>query len=139
MDITLGFAKGTQNLSVCEKNLAGELHGSPLSLAETGEVLVRKALNAPIASPRLKEIVKPGEKTVIITSDITRPCPSHLILPALLDELEAGGCDLADVTVVFAVGSHRKHTAEEQHKLVGSAYDRVKCIDADAADRKSVV
>ena len=71
---------------------------------------------------------------MIITSDITRPCPSHLILPALLDELEEGGCDLNDVTVVFAVGSHRKHTPEEQKKLVGEeAYRRVKCIDADAA------
>ena len=53
MDITLGFAKGEQILSVADKNLAAELHGAPLSLAETGAPLVKKALEAPIASPRL--------------------------------------------------------------------------------------
>ncbi|MHB1653593.1 MAG: lactate racemase domain-containing protein [Desulfitobacteriaceae bacterium] len=35
----------------------------------------------PIQSPRLRDIVQPGEKIVIITSDITRPVPSKLILP----------------------------------------------------------
>ena len=63
------------------------------------------ALEKPIGSPRLKDIVKPGEKIAIITSDITRPMPTYKVMPALLEELKEAGVDYNDVTLVFALGS----------------------------------
>jgi nickel-dependent lactate racemase len=90
------------------------------------------ALAAPLDSPRLCELVHPGQKVVIITSDITRPCPSHLLLPPLMDELASADVQDEDVTVVFGLGSHRKHTKEEQEALVGSTMAaRLRCIDSD--------
>ena len=56
---------------------------------ETEEV--RRALREPIGKPVLAELVNPGDSVCIITSDITRPCPSTVILPPLIDELEAAG------------------------------------------------
>ena len=47
---------------------------------------VKKALEEPIGSARLKDIVKPGEKIAIITSDLTRPMPTWKVMPQLLDE-----------------------------------------------------
>ncbi|MBR3923032.1 MAG: DUF2088 domain-containing protein, partial [Kiritimatiellae bacterium] len=35
----------------------------------------------------------------------------YKVMPALLDELEAAGVSLDDVTLVFGLGSHRKQTA----------------------------
>ena len=35
-------------------------------------------------------------------------------MPALLDELYAAGVRREDVTLVFALGSHRRHTDEER-------------------------
>ena len=84
---------------------------------------------------RLSKIVKPGESIVIITSDITRPVPSYDVIPPILDELQLAGVEDKDVTVVFALGSHRCHTEEEKIKLVGEeVYNRVKCIDCDPKD-----
>lgn len=93
---------------------------------------VRLALIAPIDSPSLCQLVKAGQKIVIITSDITRPCPSYKILPPLMEELGAAGVRDEDVTVIFGLGTHRKQTDEERISLVGSEMAaRLKCIDSD--------
>jgi lactate racemase len=63
-------------------------------------------------------MVKPGEKIAIITSDITRPMPSKIVLPIAMEELDRAGIKDEDITVVFALGSHRKHTEEEKRYLV---------------------
>ncbi len=94
---------------------------------------VKRALAEPIGSPRLKDIVKAGEKVVIVTSDITRPMPSYRVLPAVIDELAAAGVLLEDITVVLALGSHRPHTEDEKKTLVGDAVytSGVQVIDSD--------
>jgi len=96
---------------------------------------VSLALAAPIGSPPLRQLVKPGQKVAIVTSDITRPCPSWLLLPPLLDELNQAGVQDDDVLVVFALGTHRRHTAEEQVRLLGpDVARRVAWMDSDPDD-----
>lgn len=135
MEIELGFGAGVQKLAVPDENLIGILLPNPVEHALTGEEEVLRALSDPIGTPRLGEIVHPGEKIAIVTSDITRPMPSYKVLPALLDELYAAGVRREDITVVFGLGSHRKQTPDEQKKLVGErAFAEVKCIDGDDSD-----
>ena len=50
---------------------------------------LRSALRQPVGSPPLRELAKSGQRVGIIFNDITRPTPNELILPALLDELDA--------------------------------------------------
>ena len=135
MRIELGFGKGTQTLEAPDRNVLGVIEANEFTPEQTGMEEVRRALAAPIAAPRLRDVVRPGERIAIITSDITRPCPSYLILPPVLEELRAAGCSLEDVCVVFALGSHRKHTPEEMRKLVGEeVYGQVRCLDSDPAN-----
>ena len=135
MKLRFGFGTGFQEVDVPNKNLIAELHANDVPVELTGEAEVRRALIAPIGSPRLKDIVHPGEKIAIITSDITRPMPTFKVMPALLDELYAGGVRKEDVTLVFALGSHRKHTEAEQKKLAGErAWNEIKCVDSDPDD-----
>lgn len=131
MNFTYGYAKETRCFSVPDENLLCEVTQNPVHVEVTGAGAVQDALKHPIGTPRLGELVRPGQKIVIITSDITRPCPSHVILPELLRELSEAGVRDEQITVVFALGSHRVHTAEEQRKLVGDeVYDRVRCVDS---------
>lgn len=135
MKLSFGFGAGVQEAEVPEKNLMGVLHANEVELALTGEAEVRRALSEPIGSPRLGEIVRPGEKIAIVTSDITRPMPTYQVMPALLDELYAAGVDRRDITLVFALGSHRKHTDEERRKLAGErAFAEITCVDCDPTD-----
>ena len=135
MKLRFGFGTGFQEVEVPDKNLIGELHANDVPVKLTGEAEVRRALIAPIGSPRLKDIVHAGEKIAIITSDITRPMPTAKVMPALLDELYAGGVKKEDVTLVFALGSHRRHTEAEQRKLAGErAWNEIRCVDSDPND-----
>lgn len=135
MKLEIGFGTTPQTVEIPDKNLIGVLTPNAVEITEKGEAVVRKALQNPIGTPRLTEIVKPGEKVVIIASDITRPAPSYKIIPAVLDALWEAGADPGDVTVVFALGSHRGHTPEEMKKLVGEkVFSQVRCVDGDPKD-----
>lgn len=93
---------------------------------------VRRSMENPIGTPRLNELARGKTDVVIITSDITRPCPSDRLLPFVLDELCAAGIELECITVIFATGSHRGHSPEEKKLLVGErVYARIRCIDND--------
>lgn len=135
MNIELGIGTGKQNVEIPDGNLLQVLTPNPVSHERAGEEEVRYALANPIGSPRLRDIVKPGEKIVMITSDITRPMPTYTVMPPLLDELYSAGVKAEDLTLVFALGSHRKHTEEEMRHLAGdSVYEEITCIDGDAED-----
>ena len=119
MKLTFGFGSGVQEVTLKDENLLGVLTGNDVPPGLTGEAEVRRALREPIGSEPLRDIVKPGEKIAIVTSDITRPMPTYKVMPALLEELYAAGVKKEDITLVFALGSHRKHTEEEMRKLAG--------------------
>ncbi|AOT72577.1 nickel-dependent lactate racemase [Geosporobacter ferrireducens] len=132
MEFILGFDKKTMTFKIDQNNLMTVLEPNKINIESSGVAEVKRSLLEPIGSPRLKEILKTGEKVVIITSDITRPMPSKVVLPILLEELYEANISDKDIKIVFALGSHRKHTEEEKKYLVGEAiYERIECIDSD--------
>lgn len=135
MKITLGFGDKEQEVRIPDKNIQEVLAPNQIVHGLSGDSEVQRALINPIGSQRLKEIVKPGEKIAIVTSDITRPMPTNIVMPLLLEELKQAGVDENDVTLVFALGSHRKHTVEEKKKLAGiDIYTRIRCVDSNPED-----
>ena len=135
MKLEFGFGSGVQEVSVPDEQLMGILRANEVIAPASEEEEVLRALRDPIGSKPLKEIIKPGKKIAIVTSDITRPMPTYKIMPALLDELYAAGANKGDITLVFALGSHRKHTPEEMEKLAGSrAWNEIRCVDSDPLD-----
>ena len=119
MKFQLKYGKGTVELEIEEKNYMGSLLPNEIEFGLKGEAEVKRALENPIGTKRLREIVKPEEKIIIITSDITRPMPSKTVLPPVIEELKKAKVQEKDMTVVLALGSHRKHTEEEKKMLVG--------------------
>ena len=74
--------------------------------------LVRRAMLSPVGSPRLCELARGKKNIVLIASDHTRPVPSKIIIPLMLDEIREGNPD-ADITILIATGCHRETTREE--------------------------
>ncbi len=134
MKIEVGYGNSVQSVEIPEKNIIKILRANPApqDAGPAGEEAVREALAHPIGSPALKEIIQPGEKIAIMTSDISRPMPTWDVMPALLDELYEAGADPSDITLVFARGSHRQQTEEERRHLAGErAWREIRCIDSD--------
>ena len=137
MEFQFGFAKKTVKFNIGKDNLLGEILPNKIEIDLMNENEIKKAMDNPIGSKKLKEIVVPGGKIVIITSDITRPMPSKLVLPVVLKELSEAGARDSDITIVLALGSHRSHTEEEKKYLLGEAiYSRIRCIDSNPKDFK---
>ena len=137
MDVLFGYAKEKINVTIPDENYMATLVPNHVELGLTGEEEVIRSLKSPIGTPRLKDMVTPGQKIAIITSDITRPMPSYKVIPHVLDELHEAGVKDKDVTVVFALGSHGGHTEERMRHMVGDkVFETVKCIDSDMNDTK---
>lgn len=134
-ELFFSIGKQTQSVFVEKQNLLDILRPNPVSISCVGEKAVYSALQNPIGTSRLRDIVHAGEKIAIITSDITRPMPTYAVMPALLDELYSAGVDPKDITLVFALGSHRPQTEAERRGLAGErAWREIQCIDGDSTD-----
>lgn len=135
MELNFGYGKTEQTVNVPDKNLLGVLTANEMEHKRLGVEAVEYALQNPIGAKALRSLVKAGQKIAIIASDISRPVPSYEILPSILEELFSAGCKAEDITVVFALGSHRNHTEEEMRRLAGDkVFDTVRCVDSDPND-----
>jgi nickel-dependent lactate racemase len=101
---------------------------------------LRSALRDPLGSPPLTQLVRPGQRVVVVHSDITRPTPNDRILPVLLAELESAGIARQDITLLNALGTHRPQTDAELRAMLGSQVVRdYRCLQHDANDGANLV
>jgi lactate racemase len=94
-------------------NLAFEISPSHVRPATDPGGLILSVLRHPLGTPPLREMLWPGQRVLIIADDNTRRTPARLILPILLDELNAGGVQDGDIAVLVSSGTHRHMTPEE--------------------------
>ncbi len=132
--IQLPYGHGSLDLHVEEDRLEAVVRAQMGSLEpEPGEAaLVRYALEHPIGTPRLSELVQGKDRIVLVTSDHTRAVPSRITLPLQLAEIRHGNPD-ADITILIATGLHRMTTEQEQRRMFGDAIvdeERIVCNDA---------
>jgi lactate racemase len=130
--IQMAFGRTAIELEIPERNIFSVILPSEPENKEEADSLIKKALENPIKSRRLSEIVNPDSRIAIIVSDVTRPTPTAKILPPLLEELHLGGAKEENICIVFALGLHRQQTEEESKKLVGEEiYKKILCIQHD--------
>lgn len=93
--------------------------------------VVERALNEPVGSPALQEIVekKAAKEVAVAVDDGTRPTPQEKLLPPLLDELNAAGVEDEDILLLIALGTHRYMSEEEIYDRFGTVPDRVRIIN----------
>ena len=97
----------------------------------------REAVENPVASDPLGELVSPRDNVVIVTSDGTRPVPNRQLIPWILEALPARG---DQVSVLLGNGTHRANTDAEIEGMFGSAVaDRLRIRNHDAYDRSNNV
>jgi nickel-dependent lactate racemase len=111
--VELPYGKGKIEVRIPEENLVGVYSPKDIRpVADVKEEVIR-ALERPIGSKPLREIVKGACKVVIVADDNTRLTPTDRILPVLLDEMNAAGVQDSQITVIIALGTHRFMTPEE--------------------------
>jgi nickel-dependent lactate racemase len=100
---------------------------------------VRDALRHPIGSPPVTDALRPEDTVAITCCDITRPMPSHVVLPVLLEEIERV-VPRERITLVNGTGTHRANTEPELRRMFGDAvFERYRIVTHDARDPESLV
>ena len=97
--------------------LVSKAHDYKTDLSEIE--IVKNALNNPIDSPLLSELAKGKNNVVIIASDHTRPVPSRVIMPLMLEEIRKGN-PKASIRILIATGCHRGTSKSELVDKFGS-------------------
>jgi lactate racemase len=133
--IALAYGQQEVSVDVPPANLLGVFYPKPVPKMTDEVYLLRQALDNPIGTRPLKQIVHPGQKIAIIISDLTRPAPSGRMLPPLLKELQAAGIPEEDVFIVLALGLHRPMTdGEIEAVLSADIKRRYQVINHDPLD-----
>ena len=139
----LQFPYGREKLNL--ELPADRLNGTLFSSAHEYETnkseieIVKEAMANPIETSKLKELAKDKEKIVIISSDHTRPVPSHITMPILLDEIESVNSE-AEITILVATGFHRASTKEELRDKYGNRIvDEINIEMHDSRDESQMV
>lgn len=110
----LPYYKGHINYEIPDELVNGVLVSQTENYIpeDTEQNLVIKALQNPIDSLPLSELAKDKKHIVIISSDHTRPVPSHITMPILLKEIRKNNPNVK-ITILIATGMHRPTTHEE--------------------------
>ncbi|MCG8642870.1 MAG: lactate racemase domain-containing protein [Desulfobacterales bacterium] len=106
---------------------------------------VRKALDSPHGFPPLRELGGPNKKIVIAFPDRVKGgahknAHRRVSIPIILEELIKGGTKLENITLLCAIGLHRKNTLEEWYGYLGRDIvnqfypDRLVNHDAESED-----
>ena len=137
-EIQLAYGSGTVNLAFAEDRFevlaANAALRQPLTDWEIGQ-----ALDSPIDSAPLEELLTSGETVLIVASDATRATASAQLINLLVRRVIQQGISPADITVIFANGIHRPTTAaEKQTLLTPFILQRIKTIDHNAFDEKQL-
>jgi len=94
---------------------------------------VRAALKDPIAGPSLETLARPGRKTGLVFSDLTRPLPRRLLVGAVLGGLRS--IPPQDIVLFNALGTHRPSPASELEDMLGPEIARTRrIVQNDAFD-----
>ncbi|MGB3480188.1 MAG: nickel-dependent lactate racemase [bacterium] len=118
------FGKKAVNCEVSKENLMGVLEYSRHEVEPLKQIL-EQSISNPIGKPRLIDLLKKNKPrdVVILVSDITRSIADYsTILGFLVSEIVDAGIDEKNIEFVVALGTHRKHTPEENGILYRDLY-----------------
>jgi nickel-dependent lactate racemase len=94
--------------------------------------VIQEAMENPIGTERLEDLLKADHSVVTMVDDITRPTPAAKILPFILQRIEEAGIPDQAVRIFMAIGTHRPMTEEELRvKLSDTVRERYRVINRD--------
>lgn len=127
--VKLAYGKGHITVNVPEDAAVIEPRHLPALPDEKAAVV--EAMRKPFGSRPLKEMAKATDTVGIVIADLTRPTPSHKLVPWIMEELSH--VPRENFVVINGLGSHRANTHEELVQMLGEdIVNTVKIVQSDA-------
>ncbi len=121
LEIQIPYGGETQNASLPTGILLGTLDVSDTPELQNRDDAIREAIENPIGlSKSIFEIVNPGETVAIVVPDSFRTSRIEQVLPILVTGLLEAGISAVDISFVYATGTHRGPTPDEERRILGN-------------------
>ena len=138
-ELELPYGRGLVKFAFDESRFsiltANSSHDAALTDLDIGS-----ALDSPIASLPLDEIVGSDDSVLIVVSDATRATASAHVVNLLVRRLVQTGVSPANIAVIFATGIHRQVSEQEKRELLTPfVVQRLRVLQHDAYDSASLV
>ncbi len=138
--ISLPYGKQHISFNVPDENLVGVLWPSAIEACSNPHQEIERALDHPLGTQRIEQIVSAREKVLILVDDYTRATPVPLILPHLLERLRSRQVRDEDITLLVSTGTHRPCSESElREKLGEELYGRYRTEQHDCTDKSNQV
>jgi nickel-dependent lactate racemase len=119
MRIKLDYGQTGMDVELPDDRIVGPLAIRLVEPLADPAAAVAQAIRQPIGSRPLAEIAKGRQNACILVCDITRPVPNRIILPPILQTLEAQGIARRDILILVATGLHRPNEGAELVEVLG--------------------
>ena len=133
-EIELGY--GTKSLTLTfDDSQYSILNSHSQTQTPLTDEAIGSALDSPIDSRPLDEIVAPDDSILVVVSDATRATGSAQVVNLLVRRLIQYGVQPAKIAIIFATGIHRPVTPQEKIDLLSPFIaQRIKTLDHNAYD-----
>lgn len=114
ISVKIPFSTGYKEITLEDYRVKGILTSKAheIKVEQSQDEIVRESLNNPIQSVKLRDMAKEAKTVLVITSDHTRPVPSMITMPIILQEIRSLNREIK-VKILIATGFHRQSTHEE--------------------------
>ena len=110
MQVRLDYGSAGLDVELGEVEVVSCTHAPPLPDPTSS---IRSSLESPTGTAPLADLTRGRRSAVVVISDKTRPVPNGLVLPPILEGLEAGGIPPERIEILVGTGLHRPNTREE--------------------------
>ena len=119
MRVHLEYGRTGLDVELPDRNVVGCLQYCPAQPLSDPLAAVRESVERPIGSLPLRELARGRRSACVVVSDVTRPVPNQVLLPPILETLEAAGIPRREILILVATGMHRPNLGDELAEVVG--------------------
>jgi len=139
MTINLPYGKGILSLDTQKYPVKAVVKPQLEAGAPCAKQELRQVLLHPLGARPLRELSREAKRLLIITSDHTRPLPSSITLPLLLESARQLNPEI-EIRILVASGCHRAMNGAEMLQRFGKGILNRECIvNHDAFDSSAMV
>jgi nickel-dependent lactate racemase len=118
--VELPYGSGCLTFEIPNDSLGEIVSPRRIATGSGTDAIIRYALDHPVGTPLLSEMLRPEQNVAIIIDDISRETPTAHMLPPLLEVLAMAGIETTHVSIIIALGTHRTMTETEIAVKVGA-------------------
>jgi nickel-dependent lactate racemase len=138
--VTIPFDGAPLRFEVPDANLCEVLSPNPCAPLADLDAAIEAALAEPLGQAPIEEWVRPGDRVLLVSDDVTRLTPADRMIPPLLRRLNRAGVRDEQVSCIMALGTHRYMTPGEMQAKVGTeVFGRIRVFNHEWREPDNLV